>query len=227
MTFNAKKGTNIYNFFRVFGEKTRRKLPVVTQKERKCRKWLGTKTLNDAPGGGGGQVWVGRRCVFGQGCRKRRKTAKVTENEAILGVRTDHHHSSHTRPTTTTNPHTHIHTQTVVRGSPAVRVDHNNTPEKGSRGESAGAPGGVMWYQEGKREETRERWERKVVIRACGRSREESLKKIPQWDVCRCCGFVSGSVNSTHVRNYASVDSKRSLIHTNTPATHTLCRGQK
>lgn len=111
MTFNAKKGTNIYIFFRPFGEKTRRKLPVGTQKERKCRKWLGTKTLNDAPGGGGGQVWVGRRCVFGQGCRKRRKTAKVTENEAILGVRTDHHHSSPTRltrpPPTPTHTYTH------------------------------------------------------------------------------------------------------------------------
>lgn len=33
-----------------------------------------------------------------------------------------------------------------------------------------------MWYQEGRREETRERWEGKVVIKACGRSREESLK---------------------------------------------------
>lgn len=32
-----------------------------------------------------------------------------------------------------------------------------------------------MWYQEGKREEARERWKRKVVIRACGRSSEESL----------------------------------------------------
>lgn len=34
MTFNAKKGTNIYIFFRPFGEKTRRKLPVVVERKK-------------------------------------------------------------------------------------------------------------------------------------------------------------------------------------------------
>lgn len=73
-----------------------------------------------------------RRGVFGQGGRKRRKTAKVRENEGELEERG--------QTTATAHPpsHTHTNTHTVVRGSPAVRADHNNTPEKESRGESMG-----------------------------------------------------------------------------------------
>lgn len=54
---------------------------------------------------------------------------------------TDHRHSP---------PTPNTHTQIVVRGSPAVHVDHNNTPEKESRREN------MRRTSKGKRESLRD-----------------------------------------------------------------------